>query len=59
MWRAAWGTLSWPEAGRSLVLYLLTLALCAAAAVGALMPVAEGDPAGAVRLGLSYLGVGR
>ena len=24
--RAAWGTLSWPEAGKSLVLYLLTLA---------------------------------
>ena len=57
VWRAAWGTLSWPEAGRSLVLYLLTLALCGAAAVGALMPVAEGDPAGAVRLGLSYLGL--
>lgn len=59
VWRAAWGTLSWPEAGRSLGLYLLTLALCAAAAVGALMPVTEGDPAGAVRLGLNYLGIGR
>lgn len=59
VWRAAWGTLSWPEAGKSLALYLLTLAVCAAAAVGALLPVTEGDPAGAVRLGLSYLGVGR
>jgi Zn-dependent protease len=57
VWRAAWGTLSWPEAGRSLALYLLTLALCAGAAVGALMPLVEGDPAGAVRLGLNYLGV--
>lgn len=57
VWRAAWGTLSWPEAGKSLVLYLLTLAVCAGAAVGALMPMVEGDPAGAVRLGLNYLGV--
>ncbi len=59
VWRAAWGTLSWPEAGRSLVLYLLTAALCGAAALGALLPVTEGDPATALRLGLSYLGFGR
>lgn len=26
---------------------------------GALMPVTEGDPAGVVRLGLNYLGIGR
>jgi Zn-dependent protease len=57
VWRAAWGTLSWPEAGKSLALYLLTLAVCAAAAVGALMPMVEGDPASAVRLGLNSLGV--
>jgi len=57
VWRAAWGRLSWPEAGRSLGLYLLTLALCAGAAIGALAPVVEGDPATAMRLGLSYLGV--
>lgn len=57
VWRAAWGTLSWPEAGKSLALYLLTLAICATAAVGALMPMTEGDPAAAVRLGLNYLGV--
>ena len=31
----------------------------AAAAVGALTPLTEGDPAGAVRLGLNYLGIGR
>lgn len=59
VWRAAWGTLSWPEAGRSLALYLLTAGLCAAAAIGALMPITEGDPATAVRLGLAYLGFGR
>ena len=57
VWRAAWGTLSWPEAGKSLALYLLTLAVCAAAAVGALMPMVEGDPVNAVRLGLNSLGV--
>lgn len=59
VWRAAWGTLSWSEAGKSLALYLLTLAVCAAAAVGALMPMSGGDPSGAVQLGLNYLGFGR
>ncbi|MCK6105597.1 site-2 protease family protein [Brevundimonas sp. EYE_349] len=59
VWRTAWGTLHWPEAGKSLALYLLTLAVCAAATVGALLPVTEGDAAGAMRLGLSYLGIGR
>lgn len=59
VWRAAWGTLSWSEAGKSLALYLLTLAVCAAAAVGALMPMTAGDPSGAVQLGLNYLGFGR
>ncbi|MEJ8404081.1 site-2 protease family protein [Brevundimonas vesicularis] len=59
VWRAAWGTLSWSEAGKSLALYLLTLAVCAAAAVGALMPMTGGDPSGAVQLGLNYLGFGR
>ncbi|WOB78440.1 metalloprotease [Brevundimonas nasdae] len=59
VWRAAWGTLSWSEAGKSLALYLLTLAMCAAAAVGALMPMTAGDPSGAVQLGLNYLGFGQ
>jgi len=58
VWRPAWGTLSWPETGRSLGLYLLTAALCAAAAIGALLPVTEGDVFGAMRLGLRYLGLG-
>ncbi|QYF87214.1 metalloprotease [Brevundimonas sp. PAMC22021] len=57
VWRPAWGTLSWPEAGRSLALYLATAALCAGAAVGALLPMTEGDAGEAIRLGLSYLGV--
>lgn len=59
VWRVGWGTLSWSEAGKSLALYLLTLAVCAAAAVGALMPMTGGDPSGAVQLGLNYLGFGR
>ena len=59
VWRAAWGTLNWPEAAKSLALYLLTLAVCAAAAVGALMPMTGGDPSSAVQLGLNYLGFGR
>lgn len=59
VWRAAWGTLSWSEAGKSLALYLLTLAMCAAAAVGALMLMTAGDPSGAVQLGLNYLGFGQ
>lgn len=57
VWRAAWGTLSWPEAGRSLALYLLVLILCAGAALGALLPMTEGDPAAVMRLGLRYMGV--
>lgn len=57
VWRAAWGTLSWPEAGKSLGLYLLTLAICAGAALAALLPMSGGDPAGALRLGLTYLGL--
>ena len=57
VWRQAWGRLSWPEAGRSLGLYLVTAALCAAAAVGVLLPVADGSATEAARLGLSYFGV--
>ena len=57
VWRAAWGTLSWPEAGKSLGLYLLTLAICVGAALAALLPMSGGDPAGALRLGLTYLGL--
>jgi len=42
-WRPGEKTLSWPEAGRSLILFLITAAACAAAALGGLMPLAEGS----------------
>ncbi|MBX9614601.1 MAG: peptidase M50 [Caulobacteraceae bacterium] len=42
-WRPGEKTLSWPEAGRSLILFLVTAAACAAAALGVLMPLAEGS----------------
>ena len=57
VWRAAWGRLSWPEAGRSLALYLVTAAVCAATAIGALLPLADGSAAEALRIGVSYLGL--
>lgn len=57
VWRPAWGTLSWPEAGKSLALYLGTAVVCAAAAVGSLLPVTDGSVVEAVRFGLSYFGV--
>lgn len=41
-WRPGERTLTWPEAGRSLALFLLTAALCLAAAVGVLLPLSEG-----------------
>ena len=56
-WRPDEGPLSIGQAMQSLGLYLATGAVCAAAAVGALMPMTGGDPAGAVQLGLNYLGV--
>jgi Zn-dependent protease len=57
VWREHWGRLSWPEAGQSLALYLLTAAACAAAAFGALLPLADGSSAEALRIGMSYLGL--
>ena len=58
VWRAAWGRLSWPEAGRSLALYLATAAVCAAAAVGALLPLTGGAVEPAFDMGLRFIGVG-
>ena len=58
VWRAAWGRLSWPEAGRSLALYLLTAVVCAAAALGALLPLTGGAVAPALEMGLRFFGVG-
>jgi Zn-dependent protease len=58
VWRAAWGRLSWPEAGRSLALYLLTAVVCAAAAIGALLPLTGGAVEPALEMGLRFFGVG-
>lgn len=58
VWRAAWGQLSWPEAGRSLCLYLLTAVVCAAAAIGALLPLTGGAIEPAFEMGLRFFGVG-
>ncbi|MFC5372270.1 metalloprotease [Brevundimonas faecalis] len=58
VWRAAWGRLSWPEAGRSLGLYLLTGALCAAAAIGALLPMTGGAVEPAFEAGMRFIGFG-
>ncbi|MGX1691639.1 metalloprotease [Brevundimonas naejangsanensis] len=58
VWRAAWGQLSWPEAGRSLALYLLTAVVCAAAAIGALLPLTGGAIEPAFEMGLRFFGVG-
>lgn len=58
VWRAAWGRLSWPEAGRSLALYLLTGVVCAAAAIGALLPLTGGAVEPALEMGLRFFGVG-
>jgi len=58
VWRAAWGQLSWPEAGRSLALYLLTAVVCAAAAIGALLPLTGGAVEPAFEMGLRFFGLG-
>lgn len=58
VWRAAWGRLSWPEAGRSLALYLLTAVVCAAAAIAALLPLTGGAVEPALEMGLRFFGVG-
>lgn len=41
-WRPGERVLSWPEAGKSLGLFLLTAALCLAAAIGVLLPLSQG-----------------
>ncbi len=52
------GPLSWPQAGLSLGLYLLTALVCAAAAIGALMPATDGEVGPALQMGLRFIGVG-
>jgi Zn-dependent protease len=62
-WRPGEKTLSWPEAGRSLALFLITAAACAAAALGVLMPLAEGTPPerimGALDIAARFIGFDR
>ena len=58
-WRPDEGPLSWREAGQSLGLYLATGAVCAATGIGVLLPLAEGSAAGAVEIGLRFIGIGR
>lgn len=41
-WRPGERTLSWPEAGKALALFLVTAVLCLGAAIGVLLPLAEG-----------------
>ncbi|WP_396595522.1 metalloprotease [Brevundimonas sp. R86498] len=62
-WRPGEKTLSWPEAGRSLILFLITGAACAAAALGVLMPLAEGTTperiSGALDIAARFIGFDR
>lgn len=56
-WRPDEGPLTSGEAARSLGLYLLTGAVCAAAAIGALVPLADGTLMGAWDLGARFIGL--
>lgn len=58
-WRPGEKTLSWPEAGKSLGLFLLTGAACAAAGLGVLLPIAEGSPSEALGIAARFIGIGR
>lgn len=59
-WRPADGArLSWGEAGKSLGLFLATGAVCAAAGLGVLLPLADGSPQGALDIALRFIGVER
>src|SRR5690606_39593502 len=58
-WRSTAGPLSWTQAGHSLGLYLLTAAVCAAAGIAALLPLAGGSLPDALAVGLGFLEFGR
>ena len=58
-WRPRERVLSWGEAGKSLVLFLLTGALCAGAATGVLLPLSEGSPQGAIDIAARFIGFDR
>ena len=56
-WRSDAGPLTWAQAGRSLGLYLITAAVCGAAAIAAVLPLTGGSIPGAAVFGLRYFGV--
>lgn len=58
-WRPGEAKLTWPEAAKSLVLFLITAALCGAAAIGVLLPLSEGSPQGAIDIAARFIGIGR
>lgn len=58
-WRPGERTLSWGEAGKSLALFLLTAALCGGAALGVLLPLADGSPTGALDIAARFIGFDR
>lgn len=59
-WRPEDGArLTWPQAGKSLALFLVTAVACAAAALGTLLPLAEGSPSEALNVALRFIGVGQ
>ena len=58
LWRAEWGQLTWPEAGKSFGLFVLTALVCSAAAIAALLPATGGQVGPAFDMGLRFIGVG-
>ncbi len=62
-WRPGEKKLTWPEAGKSLALFLLTAAVCGAAAIGVLLPLSEGSPPervwGALDIAARFIGFDR
>ena len=63
VWRPGEKTLTWGEAGKSLALFLVTAALCGAAALGVLLPLTEGAPIerfwGAIDIAARFIGFDR
>jgi len=58
-WRPGEKTLTWPEAGKALGLFVLTGAACAAAGLGVLLPIAEGSPTEALNIAARFIGFDR
>ncbi|MEQ7153784.1 metalloprotease [Brevundimonas aurifodinae] len=58
-WRPGERVLSWGEAGQSLGLFLVTAALCAATALGVLLPLSDGSVDGALDIAARFIGFER